>query len=183
MCKWLKLRNVEEKKSCPFLLLDNSRWPISISRAPDPFSPPGTLEFLSICLGIDSLTCTLTVECWKNENFYFNLYIIRSVITQIFQIHLHYSFSLTCKSGYINYKFNSLKINCSKQIHTSMKISQLDTFLCSSYTLTFTDFIKKPNTGCICKYRVYIYIDTHTHTNVYKSYIGKTLPYAIPYQS
>ena len=51
---WLRLRNVEGKKHFPFLLLENSR----------PLSPPwelqtslslGTPDFLSTCLGIDSL--------------------------------------------------------------------------------------------------------------------------------
>ena len=46
---WLGLRNVEEKKDvCPFLLLENSR---SLSPPQEP--PPQ--DFLSTCLGIDSL--------------------------------------------------------------------------------------------------------------------------------
>jgi len=40
------LRNVEEKKVCTFLLLENSR----------PLSPWGCPDFLSTCQGIDSLT-------------------------------------------------------------------------------------------------------------------------------
>ena len=41
------VRNVEEKKKiCPFLFLENSR----------PLSPWGPPDFLSTCLGIDSLT-------------------------------------------------------------------------------------------------------------------------------
>ena len=43
---WLRLRNVEgKKKICPFFLLENSR----------PLSPWGPLDFLSTCLGNDSL--------------------------------------------------------------------------------------------------------------------------------
>ena len=44
------LRNVEGKKVCPFLLLENSR----------PLSPWGPLDFLSTCLGIHSLTIRQT---------------------------------------------------------------------------------------------------------------------------
>ena len=42
---YMILRNVEGKKVCPFFLLENSR----------PLSPWGPLDFLSTCLGIDSL--------------------------------------------------------------------------------------------------------------------------------
>ena len=36
LCNWLRLRNID-KKVIPFLLLENSRSPISTVRAPDPF--------------------------------------------------------------------------------------------------------------------------------------------------
>ena len=42
--KWLRLRNVEKKDVCPFLLLENSR----------PLSPQLPPDFLSTCLGTDS---------------------------------------------------------------------------------------------------------------------------------
>ena len=42
---WLRPRNAEEKDVCPFLLLENSR----------PLSPWGPPDFLSTCLGVDSL--------------------------------------------------------------------------------------------------------------------------------
>ena len=52
---WLRLRNVKEKKVCPFLLLENSR-PLSLPwEAQTPLSYLGTPDFLSTCLGIDSL--------------------------------------------------------------------------------------------------------------------------------
>ena len=43
---YIILRNVEEKKVCPFFLLEDSR----------PLSPWGPLDFLSTCLGNDSLS-------------------------------------------------------------------------------------------------------------------------------
>ena len=51
---YIILRNLEGKKVCPFLLLENSR-PLS------PLGPPG---FLSTCLGMDSLS--LRHEVRKN---------------------------------------------------------------------------------------------------------------------
>ena len=46
MCDWLRLSNAEGKNVCPFLLLENSRPPISTLRTPDPFfllGDPGLL--------------------------------------------------------------------------------------------------------------------------------------------
>ena len=54
-----KTKECREKKKdiCPFFLLENSR-PLSPLREPQtPFSSLGTLDFLSTCLGIDSLIC------------------------------------------------------------------------------------------------------------------------------
>ena len=54
-CVIIRLRNVEGKKRCPFLLLENSR-PLSLLREPQaPFSSSGTPDFLSTCTGIGSL--------------------------------------------------------------------------------------------------------------------------------
>ena len=64
MCVWLRLRYVRKNKKNKknkknigtFLLLENCR---SLSPPPEPQTPlssSGTLDFLSICLGIDSLT-------------------------------------------------------------------------------------------------------------------------------
>ena len=52
---WLRLRNVEKKDVCPLLLLENSR-PLSSPWEPQtPLSSLGTPDFLSTCLGINSL--------------------------------------------------------------------------------------------------------------------------------
>ena len=48
---YIILRNVEGKNVCPVLLLENSR----------PLSPWGPPDFLSTCLGVDSLT---TIAMW-----------------------------------------------------------------------------------------------------------------------
>ena len=58
---WLRLRNVEKKIKdiCPFLLLENSR-SLSPPWEPwTPFSSLGTPDFLSTCLGTDSLSIKL----------------------------------------------------------------------------------------------------------------------------
>ena len=52
---------MEKKNVCLFLLLENSRR-LSVLREPQtPFSSSGTLDFLSTCLGTDSLT-----TCWRD---------------------------------------------------------------------------------------------------------------------
>ena len=66
---WLRLRNVEKKKVCPFLLLENSR-PLSPPGEPQtPFASLGTPDFLTTCLGIDSLTLTSIHDYWKSHSF------------------------------------------------------------------------------------------------------------------
>ena len=61
---WLRQRNVG-KKCLSFSPLWEPWTPLSSLGAPDPFSSSGTLDFLSTCLGIDSLTST--------PNFYQNV--------------------------------------------------------------------------------------------------------------
>ena len=56
--KWLRLRKKRKKGSCPFLLLENPR----------PLSPWVPLDFLSTCLGIDSLTLSISSACELHEN-------------------------------------------------------------------------------------------------------------------
>ena len=57
---WLRLRNVQKKKkkkdACPFLFLENFRSLSLLWEPQTPFSSSGTPDFLSTCLGIDSLT-------------------------------------------------------------------------------------------------------------------------------
>ena len=55
---WLRLRNTKEKKICPFLLFENSRPLFSPWESQTPFSFSETPDFLSTCLGIDSLKTT-----------------------------------------------------------------------------------------------------------------------------
>ena len=59
-----KSRECRGKKDvCPFLLLENSR-PLFPLRDPQtPFSASGTLDFLSACLGIDSLRYFINISC------------------------------------------------------------------------------------------------------------------------
>ena len=54
---WLRLRKVEgEKKVSPFLLFENPRILSSLQEPQIPFSSSDTPDFLSTCLGIDSLS-------------------------------------------------------------------------------------------------------------------------------
>ena len=54
---WLRLKKVEgEKKVSPFLLFENPRILSSLQEPQIPFSSSDTPDFLSICLGIDSLS-------------------------------------------------------------------------------------------------------------------------------
>ena len=46
---------LKEKKKCPFLFLENSRSQSPLQEPRTPFFSSGTLDFLSTCLGIDSL--------------------------------------------------------------------------------------------------------------------------------
>ena len=75
-------RGEKKKKVCPLFLLENSR----------PLSPWGPLDFLSTCLGIDSLTCPLPTPggflfcfvlilflyLFLFFGFFFNIYILIS---------------------------------------------------------------------------------------------------------
>ena len=81
---YIILRNVEGKKVCPFFLLENSR----------PLSPWGPLDFLSICLGIDSLIPPFLLGelcCQgKGASFSFHDYFLlfRGVVPKLLRQHI-----------------------------------------------------------------------------------------------
>ena len=63
-----KTKECTGKKKCLFLLLENSR-PLSLPWEPQtPFSSLGTLDFLSTCLGIDSLNSKVIKPINPKEN-------------------------------------------------------------------------------------------------------------------
>ena len=86
---WLKPRNVEkEKDTCPFLLLENSR-PLSPPWEPQtPFSSLGTPDFLSTCLGIDSMGRHNRLKTQHFQTLIYNTNVIPFKITQGFSWNL-----------------------------------------------------------------------------------------------
>ena len=74
---WLRLKKVEGKNVCPFLLLENSR----------PLSPWGPRDFLSMYLGIDSLTSSEYPGLITFRMDWLDLLVVQGIFQSLHQHH------------------------------------------------------------------------------------------------